>query len=153
MVLAVIWGALTDWRPDAVVFGGPAVLLGAAVSLLLPDSAHVRLSLRGGVQFILWFCVQATRGAVDVALRAFAPQMPLQPGFRTHTLRLPHGAPRIAFVNTITLLPGTLSAEVHGDILTVHMLDTRADLCSDLSELETRIRALFSLAQDPEDLT
>ncbi|MCC5955592.1 MAG: Na+/H+ antiporter subunit E [Natronohydrobacter sp.] len=150
LVLSLIWGALTDWRADALVFGVPAVLLGAAIPLLLPDSAPWRLSVRGAVLFALWFAVQSVRGAVDVALRAFAPRMPLCPGFRDHSLRLPQGAPRIMFVNTITLLPGTLSAEIRDDVLRVHMLDTRMALEPALADLEIRIRQLFALPDGPE---
>lgn len=150
LVLAVIWGGLTGWRADALVFGVPALLLGAALPLLLSHSAPWRLSLRGAIVFALWFAVQSVRGAVDVALRAFAPHMPLRPGFRSHVLALPHGAPRIMFINTITLLPGTLSAECVEDTLIVHMLDTRTELKPPLCDLETRIRALFALPQDSE---
>lgn len=145
LLLALIWGGLTDWRVDALVFGVPAVLLGAMIPLLLPYRPIWRLSLTGALRFALWFAVQSFRGATDVAWRAFAPHLPLRPGFRSHPLTLPHGAPQVMFINTITLLPGTLSAEVQGDRLIVHMLDTRADLAGDLAMLETRIRALFAL--------
>lgn len=145
VVLALIWAVLTEARPDALIFGIPAVLVGATVSLMLPDSPRWRMSPRGAVVFAIWFAVQSVRGAVDVAGRAFAPQMPLRPGFRRHPLRFPPGAPRVMFVNTISLLPGTLSAEIAGEELVVHMLDTRADLAAELSVLEDRIAALFAL--------
>ena len=145
LVLAVIWGMLTDWRLDAWVFGAPAILVGAAIILVLPNRAGWRLSLAGAAGFAVWFAVQSVRGAVDVSIRAFSPRMPLLPGFRRFPLTLPGGAPLVMFVNCITLLPGTLSAEIEGDVLVVHMLDTRADLKAELSALEARIAALFAL--------
>lgn len=145
LVLALIWAVLTNGRLDAWIFGIPAVLAGAAIGLMLPDSARWRMSPQGAVVFAIWFAVQSVRGAVDVAGRAFAPRMPLRPGFRRYPLRFPPGAPRVMFVNTISLLPGTLSAEIAGEELIVHMLDTRADLASELSALEARIAALFVL--------
>lgn len=150
LVLAVLWGALTGWRADALIFGLPAILLGAMVPFLLPPASGFRLSLRGAIRFALWFAVQSTKGAVDVALRAFSPDMRLRPCFRTYPLHLPKGAPRITFINIITLLPGTLSAEINDDRVTVHMLDARIELEPELAELETRIRALFALPQPPE---
>lgn len=145
LTLALLWAALTGFRADALVFGLPAVLAGAALVFLLPASPGWRLSPRGALAFALWFAVQSVRGAVDVALRAFAPAMPLSPGFRPYPLNLPPGAPRILFLNAITLLPGTLSAEIADDRVIVHMLDTGADLKADLGALEARVAAFFAL--------
>jgi multicomponent Na+:H+ antiporter subunit E len=150
LALALLWGILTDFRVDALVFGVPAILAGAALVFLIPQSPSWRLSPRGALAFVLWFAVQSVRGAIDVALRALAPSLPLRPGFRTYRPALPQGAPHITFLNTITLLPGTLSAEVAGDQVVVHMLDTRADLNAELGALESRIADLFGLVLNPE---
>ena len=152
LVLSVMWGALTGWRAEALIFGLPAIMLGAMVSFLMPPTSGFRLSLRGAMSFALWFAVQSVRGAVDVALRAFSPDMGLRPCFRSYPLSLPMGAPRITFVNIITLLPGTLSAEINNDVVIVHMLDARIELEPALIGLETRIRALFALPQNQEHL-
>ncbi|MGL4413140.1 Na+/H+ antiporter subunit E [Roseinatronobacter monicus] len=152
LVLSVMWGALTGWRAKALIFGLPAIMLGAMVSFLMPPTSGFRLSLRGAMSFALWFAVQSVRGAVDVALRAFSPDMGLRPCFRSYPLSLPMGAPRITFVNIITLLPGTLSAEINNDVVIVHMLDARIELEPALIDLETRIRALFALPQNQEHL-
>ena len=146
VVLALIWAVLTGFRLDALVFGVPAVLAGAALVFLMPPSPGWRISPGGALAFVLWFAVQSVRGAVDVSVRAFSPRMPLRPGFRRYPLSLPPGAPRVMFLNTVTLLPGTLSAEVGHDEVIVHMLDTRADLAADLGALEARIAAFFALS-------
>ena len=149
LALVLLWGVLTGWRAEGWVFGVPAVALGTASLLMLPASPGWRLSPVGLVVFVLWFAWQALRGGVDVALRAFAPRMGLSPGFRDHTLTLPEGAPRLVFVNAISLLPGTLSADLSGDRLSVHMIDTRSDLDAELAALEARVRALFALPPQP----
>ncbi len=153
VALALIWGVLTEFRVDALYFGVPAILLGAALVFAMPVAPGWRISPAGAVSFALWFAVQSVRGAVDVAQRAFSPAMPLRPGFRSYAPDLPGGAPRVMFLNTITLLPGTLSAEVEGDEVIVHMLDTRADLEADLGALEARIAALFGLNVNPRGST
>lgn len=145
VVLSVLWGVLTEFRFDALAFGVPAVIAGAALVFLIPAAPGWRLSAQGGLTFVLWFAVQSVRGAVDVARRAFSPSLPLRPGFRSYQPALPQGAPYIVFLNTITLLPGTLSAEVSEHNVVVHMLDTRADLDADLQALEHRVAALFAL--------
>ena len=145
LTLAVIWGLLTEFRLDALVFGLPAVLAGAGLVFVLPPGRGWRISPRAALVFVLWFGVQSVRGAVDVAARAFSPRMGLRPGFRRYPLSLPEGAARVMFLNTITLLPGTLSAELEEGAVVVHMLDMRADLEADLGQLEARIAALFAL--------
>ena len=145
VVLGLIWGVLTDFRPDALAFGLPAVIAGAALVFLMPPARGWRFSPRGAAVFVLWFAVQSVRAAVDVSMRALDPRMPLCPGFRRYAPALPAGAPRVLFLNTITLLPGTLSAEIAGDEVIVHMLDTGADLQAELGALEARIAALFAL--------
>lgn len=146
VVLLLLWAILTDFRPDALIFGGPAALAGAALAFVMPANRGWRFSPLGALGFVPWFAAQSVRGAIDVAWRAFAPQMPLRPGFRRHPLTLPPGAPRVLFLNAVTLLPGTLSAEVTGDAVIVHMLDTRTDLEADLTALEARVASLFALS-------
>lgn len=150
VALMLIWLILTDFRLDALVFGIPAVFAGSALVFLTPSTPRWRLSPYGAGGFVIWFAIQSVRGAVDVAWRAFSPALPLQPGFGCYSPALPEGAPRILFVNTITLLPGTLSAEISGSDVIVHMLDKSADLQADLRALELRVAALFGLSPDTE---
>lgn len=145
VVLGLFWALLTEFRLDGLAFGLPAVIAAAALVFVFPAAPGWTLSPRGSAVFALWFAVQSVLGAVDVARRAFSPSLPLRPGFRAFRPSLPKGAPQIVFLNAITLLPGTLSAEIAGDRVIVHMLDTRADLDSDLKVLEARVAALFAL--------
>lgn len=151
VILALLWGVLTEFRLDGLVFGLPAVLAATALSLMLPLAPGWRLSPVAALHFAGWFALASVRGAVDVAWRAFQPRMTLRPGFRPYETALPEGAPRVMFLNTITLLPGTLSAQIAGTEVIVHMLDTRADLEADLADLEARIAALFALDLSAKD--
>ena len=47
--------------------------------------------------------------------------------------------------NTVTLLPGTLSADLRGQILVVHVLDARGPAAERLALLERRVADLFGL--------
>ncbi len=145
LALAGLWAALTGGAAESWVMGAPAVLLGAALILLHPAAPRWRLSLFGALRFAAWFALQSVRGATDVARRALARRLPLAPGCRMFRAALPEGAPRLLFANAITLLPGTLTAEIEGDRLVIHMLDTGADLDGDLAALERRVAALFAL--------
>jgi multicomponent Na+:H+ antiporter subunit E len=147
VLFAVLWWALTDGATGAWLFGIPVILLGAWTSLLL--WTRQPLSLFGLARFLPYFVLQSLAGATDVARRALDPAMPLCPGLVRHRLRLPAGAARIGLANVISMLPGTLSADLAGDEVLVHALDTRNDVHAMVLDLEPRIAAVFGVALPP----
>jgi multicomponent Na+:H+ antiporter subunit E len=128
--------------------GAPFVVLATWLSLQL--WTEYRLSLRGIARFLPWFALQSLAGASDVARRALLPSMPLRPGLVRHRLRLPAGVCRVSLANVVTMLPGTLSADLVDDELVVHTLDTGRDMHAMVLDLEPRIAALFGLDLQPQ---
>jgi len=147
--LALLWTGLAGPDPASWVIGAPVIALATALRFAFPPAGRVRVSPFGALRFVGWFAVASFRGATDVAGRALAWHVALEPGIRSYHTDLPAGAPRLVFINAITLLPGTLSAEINGGRIDVHMLDTRTDLAAELAPLEARIRALFGLPATP----
>ena len=62
-----------------------------------------------------------------------------------YSVGLPDGAPRLFMANVVSLLPGTLSVELSGDCLKVHVLDATAPVFDELRRLESRVADLFVL--------
>ena len=143
VLFAVLWWILSDGAVDSWVIGLPIVLVGAWLSTTL--WAEPPLSLAGLARFLPWFAYQSLAGATDVALRALQPRMPLHPGVVRHRLSVPPGACRVTLTNVISMLPGTLSADLDGDELVIHALDARKDLHAMVVDLEPRIAAVFGL--------
>jgi len=151
--MAAAWAVLLGDQPASWVLGAPAILGGVALAATVPASPargpRLRLSPGGALRFAGWFARHSVLGATDVAWRACQPRLPIAPGFRTHVTALPAGAPRTLFANCITLLPGTLTADIDGATLTVHMLDRTQDLDADLGALEARVGAIWGLPRTP----
>jgi multicomponent Na+:H+ antiporter subunit E len=63
-------------------------------------------------------------------------------------MRLQSAAARLVFVDSISLLPGTLSADLQGDLVTVHALDIGDDIERSLQTLERRVADLFDEGLD-----
>jgi multicomponent Na+:H+ antiporter subunit E len=143
VLFAVLWWILSGGAADGWVIGVPMVLVAAWLSAML--WAEPPLSLTGLARFLPWFAYQSLAGATDVALRALQPRMPLHPGVVRHRLRVPPGACRVTLANVISMLPGTLSADLDGEELVIHALDTRKDLHAMVVDLEPRIAAVFGL--------
>lgn len=142
-IFSLLWLLLEGGDPAGWVIGLPAVAAATLSSLRLWSGPAA--SPWGLVRFAPWFIRQSIDGAIDVASRALRPAMPLHPGVVTFRLRLPSGASRVALANVISMLPGTLSADLRADRLTIHALDTEQDLSAMLRDLEPRIADIFKV--------
>ena len=143
VLFTLIWWILTDGAMDSLPVGLPVVLIATLVSVMLMPP--LSWSLRGMVVFIPYFFWHSIRGGVDVARRAFHPQLPITPGLFEYRFRLPPGLPRVFMANTVSLLPGTLSVELDEEILLVHVLDETVAINEELNMLENRLADIFGL--------
>lgn len=143
VLFVLMWWILTDGAMDSWLVGAPAVLFATLVSvLLLPPFSW---SLTGVVRFVPFFLWHSLRGGVDVARRALHPRLLISPGMYDHRWRLPSGLPRVFMANVVSLLPGTLSAELDEEYLRVHVLDQTGNFASELTMIELRVARLFGL--------
>lgn len=85
------------------------------------------------------------RGASARRTRASHPRV--APGLVQYLWRLPEDGPaRSLFALCVSLLPGTLVANVGERDLVIHALDTGAPVAAELAALEDAVADLFSLA-------
>jgi len=144
--LFVLWSVLIGIAPADAVLGVIVAAVAARLSLyLLPVGALALRPLRllAMLPHFLW---QSVVAGVDVARRAFAPRMPLRPGFITYRTRIARGARRNAFTSYTSLLPGTVPCGDDGadaDGIVYHCLDVGQPIVQDLTREEQRITALF----------
>ncbi len=136
-----MWWMLTDGSASSWQIGVPAVVLATAASLaLIPPSSLVWLEF---LRFLPFFFSRSLLGAFDVAWRALHPRMPIAPDLVEYELRLPPGLARVFMANTVTLMPGTLSASIDQDVLRVHVLNQHDELPDRLAAVERRVARVF----------
>lgn len=141
IVLMAVWLALnglTAWWLGAVF----AALGGLAGSTLAIGDPYPWRPLRL-LLFFAYFVRASILGGVDVAARALDPRLPIEPRFLRYPLTVPPGQPRTLLVSLVSLLPGTLSADLEKDTLIVHALSEES--AAGLRDLEQRVAWLFSL--------
>ncbi len=99
------------------------------------------------IEFAGFFVFESFRGGIDVAWRSLDPRLPVMPRFFEHDIALPEGQPSTLLISVISLLPGTLSAELVRDehVLVVHSLSPGGERA--VARLEDRIARLFSLSR------
>ena len=144
VLFALLWWILTDGAINSWLVGVPVVLLAVLASEALLSG--VSWSLPGMVRFVPFFLWHSLYGGVDVARRALHPRLPISPELFDYRWRLPPGLPRVFMANAVSLLPGTLSAELDEEHLRVHVLDQTGAFASGLALIEVRVAQLFGLS-------
>ena len=153
VVFSFLWYALAGSDTASWIIGVPAVLSVTALSLVLSSSLSLNINLPAVFHFIPFFLYQSFRGGFDVMRRALSFQQLLDPGLVSYTSFLPEGSARIFFVNTISLLPGTLSAKLQGSQVTIHTLDRGLPIWANIQRLEYHVAALMGIVTErKEDL-
>jgi multicomponent Na+:H+ antiporter subunit E len=116
--------------------GALAALGATAVSLhLLPPSLG-RLRFRVLVALMPHFMWQSVLAGLDVARRAFAPKLPLNPGFVNCPMAFPPGLARNTFATISSLLPGSVPCGDGDEALVYHCIDINQPVVEDLREEE-----------------
>ncbi|HMO45820.1 MAG TPA: Na+/H+ antiporter subunit E [Rubrivivax sp.] len=130
-------------KPANLLFGAAATVAATWVSLKLlpPDSGRVRI----GKLVLLWprFLRQSLVAGWDVARRAFAPGLPLRPGFVDYAPQLPRGSARNAFELVSSLLPGSVPSAENEALIEYHCLDTQQPLAEQLAAEEAAYAQAF----------
>ena len=161
----LLWALLTGGAGSTWVVGLPVTLLAAALTVWLPANGSWRAAGDGSYRrsprrrfvllrfplFFVTFFGLSLRAGIDVMGRALVTPVRLAPGMCRLPLRLPPGTARHVFMLLISLVPGTLTADLVEDVLMVHVLDQELDNGADLRALEEDVAWLFGMCLPAED--
>ena len=142
-ILALTWWVLTQGAYDSWQVGLPAILTAIFIDYRLSPPKGNRWSLGGFLVYAFYFLKLSITGGIDVAWRTYHPRLPLNPAMIEYPLRLTSLSARNLFVCTVSLLPGTLSAELRDNILFVHVLDVGRPFKQELKIIENRVEVVF----------
>jgi multicomponent Na+:H+ antiporter subunit E len=149
VIAIALWLVMTEGAevgPEAIVLLAAAVAAG-----MYYGPTHIyRWRPWQLVRFLLHFLHRSLLGGIDVALRAIRPRMPAQSILVRRPVRVPKGQPRTLLVSAISLMPGTLTADVEGDELVLHLLAPEME--REVDALEARVAALFAPGERVEPL-
>ncbi len=143
-----LWAVFSGGGPSSWVVGAPAVLLALWATYVLAPVQIPHFNPVYVLVFVPVFLRLSFHGGIDVARRAMGRRVRVAPALLDYALRLEPGTPRFFFMLCISLLPGTLSADLDGDRLTVHVLDGQMDNAAELAQLEGQVARLFGVALD-----
>jgi multicomponent Na+:H+ antiporter subunit E len=144
-ICCAVWWVISEGEFASLAVGVIAASVAAVLSYVLMPESLPRLSLAGVVRFVGFFLAQSALGGLDVSMRALKPSLPIDPGTLTYSMRLEPSALRVLFANTLSLLPGTLSARLVGDDLVVHALDRKSVGTEAIARVEERVADMFGI--------
>jgi multicomponent Na+:H+ antiporter subunit E len=143
VLFALFWWLLNTTDTASWIIGVPAIVIALLVSLKLSPPRPWRWRLLPVIRFLPVFIWESIRGGIDVSLRVLRPAMPLHPAIVEYEITLPKGLPQLLMLNVVSLLPGTLSADLRGHRLILHVLDRNTPFESDLQRTEKHIAGIF----------
>ncbi len=151
-LFTLLWLVLAGTQPVSWVIGVPFILLASLAAARLSRRVGSDPRPLGMLTFVPFFLWESVLGGIDVARRVLTPRLPIAPAILTYRTRLTDPAAQVAFMDSISLLPGTLSADCRDDLFQVHALDGHADVVDGLTRLERRVAVLFGqeLSGEPE---
>ena len=136
-------------KPANLAFGvlATAAATWASLKLMPPSLGSVRI---GALVLLLpRFLWQSMIAGIDVARRAFAPRLPLAPGFVQYPTGLPRGAARNAFAAISSLLPGSVPVSETDTHIEYHALDLSQPVVEQLAaEEQAYAKALVAGQRD-----
>ncbi len=152
LAFALLWILLTQGDMSSWVIGIVVVAsAGWCAIRLFPagdqqrERSHQSMRPTALFRFVPFFLWQSLKGGWETALLAIHPKKQVHPGFIRYSTRIPAGRPRVVFINTVSLLPGTVSVAWRQDHIIVHALDSTADIAQALQQCEARVAALYGL--------
>ena len=149
LLLFALWLILTAGDLSSWVIGLPFIALAI---LLQPVSAGSSskfsrsFSVSGLLQFSYVFIIESVRGGIDVSRRVLKPEVNTAPVFYDYDMRLQLPYAQQLFISSISLLPGTLCADLDNNRLRIHSLDRHIDTDKGIKRLESLIGKIFGEA-------
>jgi multicomponent Na+:H+ antiporter subunit E len=131
LILSVVWVLWSGHRePWMLTLGAVSVLLVVwltwHLNILDEESVPLHLTFRL-VWYVPWLIKEIARANVDVARRVLNPRLPIRPAVVRFTASSQTELGRVILANSITLTPGTVSVDVQGESIRVHVLTYSGD--------------------------
>jgi len=143
LLFTAIWWLLTEGSRDAWAMGAVAILVTLVISLCLLPAGPRRVSISGLILFSGFFILRSIIAGSQVARIVLRPRLSIRPVMREFTLHLTHESERVFLASTLSLLPGTLTAGLEGNLLRMHVLDEHLPVEEELRDVEKRVARLF----------
>lgn len=143
--LFAFWLALSGHYTTMLITAGAicavvCVLIARRVRTVDNEGHPIEL-LRGAVTYYPWLAVEIVKSAWGVTWVILNPKLPISPCMTVVRASQTTAAGVATYANSITLTPGTVTAGVEGNELTVHALVRDGALDLEAGGMDRRVKA------------
>ena len=143
LFLFAIWVLLSGhYTPLMILFGVLSTLfvvfLATRADLIDRETQPVLIKL-SVLFYWVWLGREIIKSNIDVTRRILSPGLPISPTVFTVRAGQKTELGRVTYANSITLVPGTVTMDVDGDVFTVHALTREAAADLKRGEMNRRV--------------
>ncbi len=149
-----IWILLSGWQPSSWPVGVVFIILASSLSLYLAPQQQTVLRQIKPTKIFSFFCyffIHSLRGAWVTAKLALKPKQTLLPGVIQYPIDMVNESHIFTFMQVISLLPGTVSAEYNGREVSIHILDLNSFSRAEIDDCFARVSQLLGQTEQPPD--
>lgn len=149
VLFLTLWLMLTAGSPSSWIIGLPFIALAIFFqpgSTGRSDQSGLSFNIGGLVRFSYFFILESLRGGVDVSRRVLSSSPRVDADFYQYSMRLQKPHAQQLFISSISLLPGTLCADLNDRQLRIHTLDRNMDTPEAIRRLEALVAKTFGEA-------
>lgn len=149
LALLAVWLILTAGDLSSLIIAIPFIALAILLQPVADnscDKSSLLVNISGLLQFVWFFILESFRGGVDVSRRVLAAEIRVDPVFYDYSMQLQRPHAQQLFISSISLLPGTLSADMNNNQLRIHTLDQQMDTTQGIRRLESLVGKIFGEA-------
>lgn len=144
ITLLALWLLLSGhYTPLMLGFGGFSIVVVSIISLRMKlikyDQPEVLCQCIRAIPYCFWLLKEILKSNIDVCKRILNPRLPISPRLVTIKSTQVYDLARVAYANSITLTPGTISIDVDGIEIEVHALSESGARDLDTGNMDKRI--------------
>jgi multicomponent Na+:H+ antiporter subunit E len=146
IALLAVWLILTAGDLASFIIAVPFIALAIILQPVAAnrcDRSGLLVNISGLLQFAWFFILESLRGGVDVSRRVLAAETRVDPVFYDYSMQLQIPHAQKLFISSISLLPGTLCADMSNNQLRIHALDQQMDTARGIRRLESLVGKIF----------
>jgi len=142
---AILWLLLSGhYTPLLLGLGSLSILLVAIISsrmnLIAYHQPEIILQFLKFIPYCFWLLVEILKSNIDVCKRILNPALPIKPSLITIKASQRSEVATVAFANSITLTPGTISIDVNDNMIEVHSLSDAGIEGLETDEMNKRVK-------------
>ncbi|MBN1192885.1 MAG: Na+/H+ antiporter subunit E [Coriobacteriia bacterium] len=130
LLLGLIFSAAIAYWADRALWAGEPEPLSGWAWLRFP-------------RYFVWLLKEIVVAALYVAEWVLNPRLTIEPKLHTHRVHFERDTARVAFANSITLTPGTITIDVSEDTYVIHCLHQSFSDSISSGDLEHRVSGTF----------